>query len=100
MECKHAYFKAGINYVLCKCQGEPASESIQDLTRCLCGHQKFCRQIRSCSLLPTWRDCIVKKQHEEEKLEKAMANAMIELTDGAVPIQAPPEKKRSTRKRK
>ena len=91
MECKYAYLKNGVNYVLCKCQGEPQSDKMPDVAHCMCGHQRFCHQIQKCTLLPTWRNCAVKKQ-ADIKAQTAMAEAF----EKAAVARA----KRSTRKRK
>lgn len=57
MECKHAYFKDNEPYVLCDCGEKPRTNKLEDLTKAMCGHQRFCHNIRVCTLLPTWREC-------------------------------------------
>ena len=91
MECKYAYVKNGINYVLCKCQGEPSSDKMQDVAHCMCGHQRFCTQIKHCTLLPTWQYCQTKKQ-----ADKKAADAMAEIFEKTSIAKA----KRSNRRRK
>lgn len=93
MECKHAYLKSGVNYVLCKCQGEPKSLKMQDVTPCMCGHQRFCPQIQHCTLLPTWQNCLVKRQAEKKTV------VAFEEEDEKVEEPAP-KPKRTSRKRK
>ena len=57
MECKHAYFKDDIPYVLCDCVGTPRTKKLDEVTKCMCGYQRFCPNIRACTLLPEWREC-------------------------------------------
>ena len=57
MECKHAYFKDNEPYVLCDCDEKPRTNKLEDLTKAMCGHQRFCPNIRACALLPTWKTC-------------------------------------------
>lgn len=109
MECRYAYVKQGVNYVLCKCQGEPNSAKMQDITRCMCGHQRFCPQIQHCTLLPSWQHCAVKNQ--AEKKMSGIFTEIVEpevITEPEVEIEpkaeATPEEeikpKRSSRKKK
>lgn len=64
MECRYAYRKNGVPYILCKCLGEPKSDKMQDTAHCMCGHQRFCAKVQDCSLLPSWVECRVRKDKE------------------------------------
>lgn len=57
MDCKHAYFKDDIQYVLCDCGGKPQSKKLNEVTKYMCQHQRYCPNIRACTLLPEWRNC-------------------------------------------
>lgn len=57
MDCKHAYFKDDIPYVLCRCEKEPRTNKLRDVSGSMCGYQRFCPNIRACALLPTWPEC-------------------------------------------
>lgn len=57
MDCNHAYFKSGVIYVLCDCDGMPQSNRLDEITKHMCGYQRFCPNIRACALLPEWRSC-------------------------------------------
>lgn len=57
MECSHAYFKDGVIYVLCDCNGKPQTNRLDEITKHMCGYQRFCPHIRTCTLLPEWRQC-------------------------------------------
>lgn len=57
MDCIHAYFKDDVPYVLCRCEKEPRTNRLSDITPCMCGHQRFCPNVRACTLLPSWVTC-------------------------------------------
>lgn len=76
MECRYAYKMNGVNYVMCKALGTPNSSKMQDTAKYMCGHQRFCGKVQDCSLLPTWRDCRVRK--EEEEKDKLNMNELAE----------------------
>ena len=57
MECKNAYRKDGINYILCRCAGEPDPRDTHAICHAMCGFQRFCPNIRDCTLLPGWTGC-------------------------------------------
>lgn len=66
MECRFAYRMKDSTYILCKELGEPKSAKMQDTAKCMCGHQRFCGKIQNCALLPTWRECAVRREAEEK----------------------------------
>lgn len=57
MECKNAYTKDGINYILCRRCAEPAAGDIREICHAMCGFQRFCPNMRACTLLPGWPGC-------------------------------------------
>lgn len=57
MDCKHAYFKNGIKYVLCDCGGDPKNNKLDEITKHMCGYQRFCPNARACALMPEWVNC-------------------------------------------
>lgn len=57
MDCKHAYFLDGVQYVLCDCEGQPKKKKLDEITKHMCGYQRFCPNIRACALLPEWVNC-------------------------------------------
>ena len=57
MECKHAYISDGVNYVLCDADGKVKPMTLKEAAPHMCQHQKFCKQIRQCALLPSWINC-------------------------------------------
>lgn len=91
MECKYAYKKTGVQYILCKCLGEPQSVKMADTAHYMCGHQRFCQKIQDCSLLPSWTECKVRKMAE--------AKAKAELTE-VMNKAAEAKVKRESRRRK
>jgi len=70
MECKHAYIKENINYVLCDCDGKPEKYDLKNITPIMCNYQRFCPKVNQCALLPTWRECKKLHQNQEKKPEK------------------------------
>ena len=64
MDCKHAYFKDDIQYVLCDCGGKPQSKKLNEVTKYMCQHQRYCPNIRACALLPEWVNCDKLKREE------------------------------------
>lgn len=90
MECKYAYTKVGVKYVLCKCHGKVKSNDMKEIAHCMCGHQRFCREIKKCALLPSWIHCRVKKEAEEAEAAEMAAIVEVPETKG----------KTSTRKKK
>ena len=74
MDCKHAYFKDGIQYVLCDCGGAPKSRKLVDVTPHMCAYQRFCPNIRTCALLPEWVNCprLKTEKPTEEKIIPAV----------------------------
>ena len=64
MECKNAYRKDGISYILCRCAGEPDAKDQRAVCHALCGFQRFCPNARTCTLLPTWPGCMRLKAPE------------------------------------
>ena len=57
MECPYAYIKENVNYILCECEGQAKTSEMKEIAKKLCLHQRFCRKVNKCSLLPTWREC-------------------------------------------
>ena len=79
MDCKHAYFKDGIQYVLCDCGGTPKTKKLADITQHMCAYQRFCPNIRACALLPEWVNCH-KLKTEEATEEKVVVPAVTKTT--------------------
>lgn len=78
LECKHAYFKEGLNYVLCNKEKEPQKTDLKECAKAMCQHQRYCPQVRACALKPEWRECgklaekvPVEEAPVEEKPKKA-----------------------------
>lgn len=70
MECEHAYTKPGVRFILCrKCAAELKPGGRQAEAHALCGHQRFCPNKRACTLLPSWKDCVKRRETREEAAE-------------------------------
>ena len=84
MDCKHAYFKDGIQYVLCDCDGAtPKTKKLSEVTQYMCAYQRFCPNIRACALLPEYVNCSKLKREATERRE----------------VLQPPRKQKPKRKR-
>ena len=93
MECKHAYFVDGVNYVLCDVGGKVNPTTLKAAAPNMCQHQKFCPQIRRCALLSSWIDC----QKLKPKEPKIQRDENQEVVVTAAPVV---KKRKSTRKTK
>lgn len=70
MECEHAYTKPGVRFILCrKCAEEAKPGDKRAEAHALCGHQRFCPNKRACTLLPSWKDCVKRRETREEAAE-------------------------------
>lgn len=77
MECKNAYRKDGINYILCRCAGDPNPRDMHAVCHAMCGFQRFCPNIRACTLLPTWAGCTrLKPPAPPQTLQEAAGGGM------------------------
>lgn len=78
LECKHAYFMDGIEYVLCNKEKKPEKTTLKECAKAMCLYQRYCPQVRACALKPEWRECnkitekvAVEEAPIEEKPRKA-----------------------------
>ena len=58
MDCKHAYFKDKIEYVLCDKENTPSGYDRRELFHSVCIHQAHCPQHNCHKLTPDWASCI------------------------------------------
>lgn len=91
MECKHAYFADGINYVLCDVDGKAKPATLKEAAPLMCQHQKFCPQIRRCALLSSWIEC--------QKLKPVEVSVPRNENQEVIVTAAPVVKKRRTSKK-
>lgn len=77
MDCKHAYFKDGIEYVLCDFCTTPRTKKLPEVTQSMCTYQRFCPNKRTCALLPEWVNCsrIKSEQHPAETAVPAVTKS-------------------------
>lgn len=96
MECIHAYRRNNVEYIICDCGGKVQTSKLSEIAPKLCLYQRFCPNVRNCTLLPTWHECsklkekVVKQEAEIEREE-----------NGEVKITKAPEvpKRKSTKKK-
>lgn len=58
MECKYAYLKHDIEYVLCKKEPTPDRADRNALFHAVCGHQVHCPKQNCHKLTASWRNCV------------------------------------------
>lgn len=75
MQCENAYIKEGVRYILCKKEKEPDIRDQRALTHAMCGHQRFCPNIRACTLLPSWERCLKRAEKPAQVRGEAAENA-------------------------
>lgn len=77
MDCKNAYIKNGINYILCSREPEPKPGDQRAICHAICGFQRFCPTIRSCTLLPSYVGCMKLKAENTPETHDAPAGTKI-----------------------
>ena len=75
MQCENAYIKEGVRYILCRKEKEPDLRDQRALTHAMCGHQRFCPNIRACTLLPSWERCLKRAENHSQVCSEAAENA-------------------------
>ena len=75
MQCENAYIKEGVRYILCRKEKEPDIRDQRALTHAMCGHQRFCPNIRACTLLPSWERCLKRAEKPAQVRGEAAENA-------------------------
>ena len=92
MQCENAYIKEGVRYILCRKEKEPDIRDQRALTHAMCGHQRFCPNIRACTLLPSWERCLKRAKNHSQVCGEAAENA----AGGEKPVRT--AKKKSVQK--
>lgn len=91
-ECKHAYSRDDVPYILCDREKAPAKGNQKDISHACCPFQRFCGT-RNCKVLTAqWTGCLKNKHDgDTQKVMEAKASAA-----EAKPKSA--SKKKSTKK--
>lgn len=92
MECKYAYLKSNIPYVLCKKELEPSGMDRKELFHAVCSHQAHCPKINCHKLTAEWVNCVKLAERNQRALEEAVG--------ADVSTEAPAPKTRSKSRRK
>mgnify|MGYP003302997214 CR=1 FL=1 len=69
MECKHAYRRDDVDYIICDYSGKVTSNKLSEVAPKLCLHQRFCPNVRNCTLLPSWVECTKLKEEALKETE-------------------------------
>ena len=75
MECKYAYTKQHIDYVLCSKEPEPSRHDREKLFHAMCGHQVNCPKQSCHKLSATWRQCVKLIEPAEPTYEDVFPDA-------------------------
>lgn len=87
MECKHAYLKRDIEYVLCDLEPQPSRANRSSLFHAVCAHQAHCPKQNCHKLTSAWVNCV--------KLAEKPQDDAGERFDEAVSTQEEAPKKRT-----
>ena len=87
MECKYAYMRSDIEYVLCKKEPTPDRTDRNALFHAVCGHQAHCPKKNCHKLTASWLNCV--------KLSEKPQDDAGETFEEAVSTQEEAPKKRS-----
>lgn len=88
MECRYAYRKEHIEYVLCGKEPEPNRFDREKLFHAVCAHQVDCPKRNCLQLSPGWERCA--------KLQEPKPEATEEDTASEPPKEAPEKARRKT----
>ena len=58
MECRHAYMKQHIEYVLCDKEPEPSRQNRTAVFHAMCAHQVSCPKQNCHKLTASWQNCM------------------------------------------
>ena len=95
MDCKHAYLKDKIEYVLCDKENIPSGYDRRELFHAVCIHQAACPRQNCHKLTPDWPSCL--KLHEiptEKPQENAGVAFVAEAGDGSGEKKTPQKRTR------
>ena len=74
MECKYAYMKQHIDYVLCKKEPEPGRHDREKLFHAICGHQVNCPKENCHKLSAGWQNCMKLREAPQSAPKEVSAN--------------------------
>lgn len=94
MDCRFAYMKQDIEYVLCKKEPTPSRQDRTALFHAMCGHQAHCPKQNCHKLTASWKRCVKLAERNQAAYEAVLAEP---LREPAGPAEKP---KRSRRKPK
>ena len=87
MECKYAYMKKNIPYVLCSKEPEPKGIDRKELFHAVCGHQAHCPKENCHKLTGSWLRCVKLAERNQMAYEEALGVA--ESTEAKAPKTRP-----------
>lgn len=72
MDCKFAYTKGDIPYILCKKEKEPTGFNKTELFHAVCIHQAHCPRLNCHKLTPEWINCMKLTERAPESAQAAI----------------------------
>ena len=92
MDCKFAYAKNGIDYVLCKKEKAPNPQDTASVAHAACLHQKWCPHKGCHRLDENWAKCFKLAQETVKRFDEA-----VPVEESFIPATAP--RKRTVKKK-
>ena len=77
MDCKHAYLKDKIPYLLCDMENIPSGYDRRELFHAVCLHQAECPQHNCHKLTPAWPSCLKLREIPTEKPQESAGVAFV-----------------------
>lgn len=95
MDCKHAYLKEKIPYLLCDKEAEPSGYDPKELFHAVCIHQSHCPKENCHKLTPSWPSCIKLREIRHQTPQESAGVAFVaESGDGSAAKKAPQKRTR------
>jgi len=76
MDCKYAYLKRGIPYLLCQMEPEPTGYDKTSLFHAVCPHQAHCPKENCHKNTPGWERCAKLARKPQEAAQQPFAGAV------------------------
>lgn len=85
MDCKNAYLKNNIPYILCKLEREPIRQNPAEIAHAVCVHQAHCPKENCHKLTAGWLKCTKLAVKQAEKPQEAAQQAFGDSAEKVTP---------------
>lgn len=93
MDCKNAYMKDKIPYLLCSKENIPTGYDRKELFHAVCIHQAHCPRQNCHKLTPDWKSCIKLREIRSEKPQDGAEVAFVADRGMDTPEKKTPQKR-------